>query len=88
MTLSDYLEQRRGNGADLARELGVAQVLVTMWAKGLRPVPEGRAPAIEYFTSFQCSVEELCPDSRWVRVRHPGWLRGKPLLDKSPDAAR
>ena len=60
-------------------------VLISQWASGARPVPEDRAPAIEAATGFLVKVEVLCPNSRWVRVAHPDWKDGKPLLDKAPD---
>jgi DNA-binding transcriptional regulator YdaS (Cro superfamily) len=83
MELKAYVEPR-GVSLRLARTLGVTPVLVSQWATGARPVPEDRAPAIEFHTNFQVPVETLCPDTRWHRVWDPAWPHGKPLIDKTP----
>lgn len=85
MDLKAYLEQAPyGEGARLARALNVTGVMVSTWASGARPVPEDRAPWIEWHTGFLVRVETSCPDKRWHRVRDPAWPHGKPLLDKTP----
>jgi hypothetical protein len=85
MNLRDYCLANYGNGAALARDLGIVSVQVSQWSLG-KPVPDCRVPAIEFYTAFAVTAEELRPDLRWVRVRHPGWPNGKPLLDWSPQA--
>lgn len=83
MELNEYTEER-GVAARLARALNVPPVLISQWASGTRPVPEDRAPAIEFETEFKVPVETLCPNTRWERVPHPDWPNGKPLMDKTP----
>lgn len=39
MKLKPYLDQRRGAGSWLAREIDVSPVLVSQWANGVRQVP-------------------------------------------------
>lgn len=73
----------RGTAAKLAVALRVPPVLVSQWLSGARPVPEDRAPAIEFETGFKVRVEELCPKTRWVRVSDPAWEHGRPLIDKT-----
>lgn len=57
---------------------------MSQWVTGARQLPEDRAPAVEFWTDFAVPVETSCPGTRWVRVRHPDWPNGKPLIDKSP----
>lgn len=83
MNLETYTAER-GRAAQLARALGVSPVLVSQWATGARPIPEDRAPSIEYETGFQVLAETSCPDTRWQRVPDPAWPKGKPLIDKTP----
>lgn len=83
MHLKDYTEPR-GMAARLARALNVPPVLISQWASGARPVPEDRAPSIEFETGFQVTVEEVCPLTRWQRVPDMEWPNGKPLIDKTP----
>ncbi len=97
MDLRQYLKQGRGSVTRLAALLGVPASLISQWAKGEedrqfrrrkpkgRPVPEDRAPAIEFATGFAVTVETLCPETRWQRVRDPSWPHGKPLIDKTPN---
>lgn len=86
MQLSQYTEER-GAAARLARALNVTPVLISQWASGARPVPEDRAPAIEFETGFAVPVEAICPNSRWHRVPDRDWPNGKPLLDKTPTSS-
>ena len=85
MDLKTYTERERGTAARLARDLKVPAVLISQWASGARPIPEDRAPDLEFFTDFQVTAEECCPPplSKWVRVQDPAWPNGKPLLDKA-----
>lgn len=83
MDLKTYTAER-GRAAQLARALVVAPVLISQWASGSRPIPEDRAPSIEFETEFQVLVETMCPLTRWQRVPDPAWPNGKPLIDKTP----
>lgn len=83
MELKDYTEPR-GVAARLARALNVPPVLISQWASGARPIPEDRAPSLEFETDFEVLVETMCPNTRWHRVPHPDWPFGKPLMDKTP----
>jgi len=86
LDLKDFVEPR-GKALWLARQIGVPPPLISQWiSKGPRgrPVPEERAPAIEFATGFRVRVETLCPNTRWQRVPHPDWPHGKPLIDKTP----
>ena len=84
LDLKSFVEPR-GVASRLARSLGVTPVLISQWATGARPVPEERAPSIEYLTGFAVRVETLCPNTRWQRVWDPVWpIHGKPLIDKTP----
>jgi DNA-binding transcriptional regulator YdaS (Cro superfamily) len=85
MDLKAFTEPR-GNAARLARALAVPPVLISQWATGARPIPEDRAPALEFETEFQVTVETMCPNTRWQRVPDPAWPNGKPLIDKTPIA--
>lgn len=69
--------------ANLARALGVAPPTVNQWIKEGRPVPEGRGAEIERLTGGVVTVEELCPDARWVRIPDAAWPhpKGRPVLD-------
>ncbi len=86
MDLKTYLEppRERGTAARLAEQIGVPPVSISQWASNARFVPEDRAPALERATAFNVRVETSCPGSRWVRIPHPDWPHGLPLLDKSP----
>jgi DNA-binding transcriptional regulator YdaS (Cro superfamily) len=77
----------RGRAAQLARALDVSPVLISQWASGSRQIPEDRAAAIESATGFEVTAEQCCPAVRWVRVPHPDWPNGKPLIDKTPEVA-
>lgn len=85
--LAQFLDKApRGTGAAIARRLKVHPVMVSQWAAGTKPVPEDRAPGLEWETGFQVRCETSCPDSHWVRVDDPDWPHGKPLLDKASAA--
>lgn len=83
MTLKEFVVPW-GMQARLAEQVGVKASLISMWANQARAVPEEHAPAIEWFTDFAVPVETLCPDTRWIRVKDPGWPNGRPLIDHSP----
>ena len=86
-TLREFTEAR-GAAANLARALDVNPVLISQWATDTRPVPEDRAPALEFATGFRVKVERMCPGTRWVRVPDAAWPNGKPLMDKTPEPAK
>jgi DNA-binding transcriptional regulator YdaS (Cro superfamily) len=85
--LKTYVEIERGVAARLAEMLQVPPPLISQWAGGTRPVPEDRAPSIEFATEFRVPVERLCPETRWHRVPDRAWPNGKPLIDKTPAKA-
>lgn len=68
MNLDNYL-QRHGAGADLARALGVNQVMVSQWRYGIKQVPAERCPAIEKATCGAVRCEDLRPDVDWAYLR-------------------
>lgn len=68
MNLDIYL-QRHGAGANLARSLGVTQVMVSQWRYGIKQVPAERCPAIEKATGGEVRCEELRPDIDWGYLR-------------------
>lgn len=84
-SLDDFLKTSpRGTGAAIAKRMRVHPVMVSQWAAGTKPVPEDRAPSLEWETGFRVRCETVCPNSHWVRVSHADWPHGKPLLDKAP----
>lgn len=83
MDLGEFTK-RRGVGTRLAVAMDLSPVLISQWATGARPIPEDRAPSIEFLTDFAVPVETSCPRTRWVRIKHPDWPNGKPLIDKTP----
>lgn len=71
MDLDAFLTSRgHGAAADLARQLGVSEALVSFWRAG-RQVPAGRAIEIERATGGAVRVEELRPDIDWAVLREP-----------------
>lgn len=62
MKLNNYIKQRRGMASELARQIGVAPVLVSQWAKGQRPVPAHRCVAIERATDGAVTRSDLRPN--------------------------
>ncbi len=68
MDLTTYLEIPR-SGAALARALGVRQVMVSQWRRGIKQVPAERCPAIERATGGAVRCEDLRPDVDWAYLR-------------------
>lgn len=83
MQLRDYIKDRHGAIAALARETGSHAPDVSRWASGVRPVPPERCPALEKATGGQVPANELRPDIRWVRVPDSSWPHpeGRPCID-------
>lgn len=68
MDLKTYLDQR-GSNRDLARAVGVSDVIVSQWKTGARQVAAERCPAIERATSGHVRCEDLRPDVDWAYLR-------------------
>lgn len=67
MDLSTYLDSR--SNKDLARAIGVSQVIISQWKTGAKQVPAGRCPAIERATNGAVRCEDLRPDVDWAYLR-------------------
>ncbi|WP_412479891.1 transcriptional regulator [Azonexus sp. IMCC34839] len=90
MDLKTFLSRSsKTKAAAIARFIGVTPAFISQWKKGVRPIPDGRCPAIELATSGQVTCEELRPDIRWVRLPDPEWPHkdGRPLVDHAKEAA-
>lgn len=89
MNLPDYLAQGRGTQAVLCGAIRAHSPDMTRWARGERPVPTERCPAIERATAAQVTCEELRPDVVWVRVPDAGWPHpgGRPCIDVAAPVA-
>lgn len=68
MKLRDYIDEKRGRAADLARALKITPTLIAQWAS-TRQVPAERCPAIERATSGIVRCEDLRPDVDWSYLR-------------------
>lgn len=68
MDLKTYLDQR-GSNRDLARAVGLSDVIVSQWKTGARQVPAERCPAIEKATGGIVRCEDLRPDVDWAYLR-------------------
>lgn len=68
MDLKTYLDER-GSNRDLARAVGVSDVIVSQWKTGTRQVPAERCPAIERTTGGAVRCEDLRPDVDWAYLR-------------------
>lgn len=68
MDLKTYLDQR-GSNRDLARAVGVSDVIVSQWKTGTRQVAAERCPSIERATGGQVRCEDLRPDVDWAYLR-------------------
>lgn len=87
MKLSEWAEPH-GRQTELAVALSAQPQLVGQWAKGDRPIPIDRRPAIEAATRGAVRCEEMFPaqgqDAVWQRVSDAKWPwhpKGRPLLD-------
>lgn len=60
------------------------------WTSGRRPLPPEHGPNLEYGSHGLVTVERLCPDHKWVRVRDRKWPhpQGRPCLDTATAAAK
>ena len=61
MELSDYLEQKRGRAAELARFLKVRPVNVSRWAGRQKPVPPRFGGRIELWSNLSVRRWDLRP---------------------------
>jgi len=68
MDLKTYLDER-GSNRDLARAVGVSDVIVSQWKTGTRQVPAERCPVIERTTGGAVRCEDLRPDVDWAYLR-------------------
>lgn len=68
MNLKTYLDSR-GGGMQLARAVGVSQVLISLWKTGARQVPAEHCPSIEKATGGAVRCEDLRPDVDWAYLR-------------------
>lgn len=83
MTVLDQVLDVVGGQAELARAIGAKSQDIWNWARGGRPVPRDRCPAIERATGGKVVCEELRTDIAWVRVPDPDWPHpeGRPCID-------
>lgn len=73
-----------GSQQKLASLLDIAQVTVSEWSTGKRPVPEERCAQIEAGTKGAIPCEALRPDLKWARIPDKAWRwhpKGRPVLD-------
>jgi DNA-binding transcriptional regulator YdaS (Cro superfamily) len=54
-----------GSQAALARSLNASAPTINQWAKGIRPIPEKMAVAIELITKGAVTRRDLRPDDWW-----------------------
>ena len=75
--------QERGAMSNLARLLRVPAQTVRDWITGRRKIPDAHCAAIEFLSSGALCVEQLKPESPWLRYPDPGWPHpsGRPVLD-------
>lgn len=55
-----------GSQAEMARLLGIPVAAVSQWVRGVRPVPDKHALAIEKATNGKVTRKQLCPNT-WQR---------------------
>lgn len=79
MKLTDYIKSNRGNGAALAKSMGIPPAFLSQMAIGYRAVTAERAVRIERATQGQVKRWDLRPDD-W----HDIW----PELVNAPGAPR
>lgn len=65
MKLATYLKTR--TSTEFAKAVGVSLSLVSLWRRGLRPVPLARCLQIESLTGGVVRAEHLRPDVKWAR---------------------
>lgn len=61
MNLSEYIKERRGNGADLARALGVSRSQLANMASGVAAISTARCVQIEQATERRVMRWDLRP---------------------------
>lgn len=71
------------SASSLANALGVSVQAVGQWKAGERPISPERCAEIERLTKGAVVVEDLAPNTRWVRVPDATWPHadGRPLVD-------
>ena len=69
MHLKPYIKQKRGLAASLGRTISVNPVLISQWARGIRPIPAEHCLSIEKATSGEVRCEDLRPDVDWAYLR-------------------
>ncbi|MFG6413819.1 YdaS family helix-turn-helix protein [Roseateles sp. DC23W] len=76
-----------GGTSEVARLARVAPPSVTAWRK--RGIPPERCPDIERGLAGKFVCEQICPDTRWVRVPDPDWPhpKGRPCIDVAGPAS-
>jgi len=67
MNLLDYLSQKRGRQASLAKTIGAHAPDVSRWADGSRPVPTDKCTPIEQATNGQVTRKDLRPND-WESI--------------------
>lgn len=67
MNLHDYLAQKRGRQAALAKAIGAYAPDISRWADGTRPIPFPFGAPIEKATQGLVTRKEMFPDD-WERL--------------------
>ncbi len=70
MKLLDYVNEKWGKRASLARALGVSNIMLSLWALGRKAVPAHRCIEIEKITGGLVRCEEMRPDIDWSVLRN------------------
>jgi DNA-binding transcriptional regulator YdaS (Cro superfamily) len=79
MELKKYLKLKRGNAAQLARDIGSYPPDISDYAKGKKPIPFPFGPAIEEATGGLVTRKDLFPDT---------WAKNWPELVEKPEAKK
>jgi DNA-binding transcriptional regulator YdaS (Cro superfamily) len=67
MKLKNYIQIKRGNASQLARDIGVFSSDVSMYASGVKPIPHKYGALIEKHTNGLVTRQELFPDE-WQSI--------------------
>lgn len=67
MKLNDWLQQRRGRQAEIARHLGIKPPQVADWISRDKPVPVVHMAEIEAYTRGEVTRRDMRPDD-WHRI--------------------
>lgn len=62
MELAEYLKLERGRTARVAGKVGFSPAYLSQIAKGVRPCPHNRAPALEEACEYLVRRWDLCKD--------------------------